>query len=1357
MHIIEYISWVFTALVPVPLPPDATVPPLEGRTVARFYTEDRFPPARDGAADVQVELLECIYFLMLSLANAWQAVETPTRSYDAERCLMAMTMLLVFDAILRQTEGSVKACMVAMLLGSDGGYYPSTTLGRGNLDFATVAATLELTNPSQLLIRSAVLRYIAYQKQAYRHELFDMRMPDKLEVRKTDSTMTFLRLVLDNAGYALDASGGLVAGSSEMDKLADWLCSARSPLAREHPEYTMLRDMVLLAKFLGTMEMRDAQLLRRRKEADPLASWTLSFDEDTPGRQMSAGWRTRPVGPRWECGMVRGRDMDIADILVKGFGDREVLYGEGLVLHSPIAVDKLIEVERPTEDDVLHAASLPKFGGALNAEEAEVLLSCLTTPYIRIPLLLEFFASQDRHTYLFEPQVQAVLRALLFEPATYVGAERQAAAAEVQSTPVRLNRQQREAVERAHLRGDFSQRNDEDCLGTTYGLLLNEMAHAPAGVLRPLERLLRSVTELGPSSVYSANASFVLFMVHLVRDVLTFCRFVLERGMGHHGAVVRAYSRTFLGLLQETIVPLLQGWLQESEANADTPTQCVVYSYKSMVDRTLWQGLRLLDGDSDAACASLEQFLQSSTFVRARHGFGMGMQRTQLAAREGDDLLTPEEKVMRFLQAQGLDTSRVTTEMLEEGKRLMMSGGRRRAVFVHIRSRQHSDTVRMPNLFHSDPKSTTESRQLKLPPADVMEHVLFHDLLEDHLQIIHYLDGLRDARRDDVFTAVVRCVLLDHEDEKRAPAAQGGQGRGLGSLVASTTNLEDLGGGGGGWRTTSPGTYKGPAGTGLRFHAQTCELFWRNDELKPVPDSMSHFTDFETVLGKEMLQCGLVNRHEHRHWVHIVGTVYDVVEWTAPPSLADQGAHSPLLIAGNFPKEPVESAVFNGVTYDRAVAVEEDLPWPVREERWAVDLLRQALQGAFTEIRFAPLAAQRKEPAAAEQPSPVPEMHFLMNDAPQYEGEEDRATWKEAVAYDAPQPYLEVHNLVPHARKMYRSLVFTTNQRYCLHSVALSSKTRARESLHLTAFQGGDLARRIQRESSLEIHRYNDAIRGREMYLPSRLLQGLVPSVLLEAFMLWQGEDGVLRGYAITEDTSGARDVHVGPTPGAGAGSDPWFNYLIEVHFGARRQAQPDYSHMVVVRRDPHKPYTPISAATGAPPKEKDGTQEAAADVAVTMSAVDEEAEVHLVADAALLHANFLQYPEPLCRHLLAAYSRRTQQEATTTTDPSSGAVRVSDISEVIAWVSSPANARTVQPLVEAFYTAAAAATHPTAAPATGSARPPLQLESDDLVLLNLRRCAALRPLLQLFTCVEDCSHILVVGPPDRLRRTAWL
>ena len=95
------------------------------------------------------------------------------------------------------------------------------------------------------------------------------------------------------------------------------------------------------------------------------------------------------------------------------------------------------EYTRPSrvegEDDLLHMWDLPDFGEggspdqtvsakALGQHDSELLLGYLTVPYLRIPLVVSFFASEDRIHVLQAPKLQALLDAVLFEPGTFLPA-----------------------------------------------------------------------------------------------------------------------------------------------------------------------------------------------------------------------------------------------------------------------------------------------------------------------------------------------------------------------------------------------------------------------------------------------------------------------------------------------------------------------------------------------------------------------------------------------------------------------------------------------------------------------------------------------------------------------------------------------------------------------------------------------------------------------------------------------------------------------------------------------------------------------------------------------------------------------
>jgi hypothetical protein len=59
-----------------------------------------------------------------------------------------------------------------------------------------------------------------------------------------------------------------------------------------------------------------------------------------------------------------------------------------------------------TEDDVLHIREVPTFGGRISPRHSELLLSYLTVPYLRIPLVLQFFADPTRISALASDALQ---------------------------------------------------------------------------------------------------------------------------------------------------------------------------------------------------------------------------------------------------------------------------------------------------------------------------------------------------------------------------------------------------------------------------------------------------------------------------------------------------------------------------------------------------------------------------------------------------------------------------------------------------------------------------------------------------------------------------------------------------------------------------------------------------------------------------------------------------------------------------------------------------------------------------------------------------------------------------------------
>lgn len=67
----------------------------------------------------------------------------------------------------------------------------------------------------------------------------------------------------------------------------------------------------------------------------------------------------------------------------------------------------------------LHVFGMQHFGNRISGQDSEMLMQYLTAPYLRIPLLLEFFADEARIHSLDSEGLQSVLTSAIFEPSTW--------------------------------------------------------------------------------------------------------------------------------------------------------------------------------------------------------------------------------------------------------------------------------------------------------------------------------------------------------------------------------------------------------------------------------------------------------------------------------------------------------------------------------------------------------------------------------------------------------------------------------------------------------------------------------------------------------------------------------------------------------------------------------------------------------------------------------------------------------------------------------------------------------------------------------------------------------------------------
>lgn len=688
---------------------------------------------------------------------------------------------------------------------------------------------------------------------------------------------------------------------------------------------------------------------------------------------------------------------------------------------------------------------------------------------------------------------------------------------------------------------------DREVLGTSTGLLINDLIHAPDAVLEPILSMMYATKELlANSGVHSPDATFVLFMVQLGMDVVSYIDFVLNLhpNAGANTTRLRHFRSKLQVFFHGPIAETLNRWSKEADSLNDLPTACVVHSFIALLYAT-----SVVSSSFDSSTSSSEQemkqqeeivvkLLGSLTFVRNWHGFGMGLLRSNYS-----NTMDPVDRLVRFLQAHGIDTSRTDKKSLAKwttgGRPLYLKVGR--------------ETVRAPTF------ASPELDKSKLPPADVPEAALFRMFQKVRRKVVQFLDNCKPKNLDHILNKIM-AVALRNED-----------------FVFDN------------WAATGEGCYTADA-IELKFDVQSAEVLWKNDELKPVPDSMTQYNDYDSLFGREPMHCGVVKKEEHRNWVHLVGKEYDLAEWDEglkteqgvgfpeivkkpeperalfwpcpictvlneggevcsvcdtprPPPEGGESGGAPAAGKGKGKKgagkkggdqgpPPPEDLRFGGVLYSRKFDPYDEKPHEHPSENWFVDLLKPIILHQFPPEKPMMYTLLLPETAYPENVNTVNLLGFANPD-------KDNATWKEFQVVRDPA-VVHVYNLLPHGRRAYRSQIYTSDSRLSHHSLPVSVQDRSGSIPKQCTYEAGDMNEYRKPGGSLVIMRPCSAKNHKDeggpaydCYIPARLLQGVIPGVLLEAFRFWQDANThVLHGVPL-DDVS------------------QWFNYGLEVKLDA--------------------------------------------------------------------------------------------------------------------------------------------------------------------------------------------------------------
>ena len=185
-----------------------------------------------------------------------------------------------------------------------------------------------------------------------------------------------------------------------------------------------------------------------------------------------------------------------------------------------------------TEDDAIYRANLPAFDavgpgrkGALESSQlsqlgqrdSELLISFLTVPYLRLPLVLNFFATDDRVHKLALPRLRDILDSVVFEPGRHLAMSH----SDVEPA----------MVPTAH----------KELLASTYGALLNELLLSPKSVTRSVISIMDSALSLDTGSVcdskssdFNTSVEVILYVTRLAARVHNYLHFAVVQILHKH-------------------------------------------------------------------------------------------------------------------------------------------------------------------------------------------------------------------------------------------------------------------------------------------------------------------------------------------------------------------------------------------------------------------------------------------------------------------------------------------------------------------------------------------------------------------------------------------------------------------------------------------------------------------------------------------------------------------------------------------------------------------------------------------------------------------------------------------------------
>jgi len=408
--------------------------------------------------------------------NDANAIYAGNAKYNYETQVVMGVIFTILDFILHKSPADQRSQVVDTINHGSYGFE------LGHYIVATQGLLFKL--PELAICRAKVIEYFSYSEPHYKKKLLtfsnDLLGPEYTQLYATLQTLT-------------GATSSMLGTN-----LMEW---ARGAVHFKFQEVRQVLQAVLIFRCVQTNPVGMFSFSNRQHSQNASPTWdNVSYSPEMNVYQSGQAIIVAVGGS--ELPQVSKNKPKYISYTSAEFVLNEFLYKNYLNFASNSEKKNYRPVEIKNEDDILHCKTLPSFDNSLSQQDSEQLLSYLTVPYLRLPLITSFFASEDRCHALRDPTLRSIFESILFEQGNLV------------------------PFSDAYLPQQVPT-EDPKLIGTQYGLLFNELIHNPQLIIDNLIKIFHSSLELDVG-LHSPNTHIILYVSRILAQVENYVEWLLD-------------------------------------------------------------------------------------------------------------------------------------------------------------------------------------------------------------------------------------------------------------------------------------------------------------------------------------------------------------------------------------------------------------------------------------------------------------------------------------------------------------------------------------------------------------------------------------------------------------------------------------------------------------------------------------------------------------------------------------------------------------------------------------------------------------------------------------------------------------